>query len=80
MKHERKKTKGEGANLQSINKDQGAIRPPIGRMVGPTMVLICEINMIFQIVLSAIKFHLPVKQLMLILSMLLLPLINGNEP
>ena len=44
------------------------------------MVLVCEINMMLQNALLAVKLHLPVKQFLLILSMLLLPLINGVEP
>ena len=56
----------------------GATRPPIGWSVGPTMVLICIVDMVFQIALSAIKVHMLVKQHVLIVSML--PLINGIEP
>ena len=44
------------------------------------MVLICVVDMVLQVALLTIKVHLPTKQLMLILSVLLLPLINGIEP
>jgi len=69
MKHARKKTKGEGeSNLQSISKGQGATMPPIGWRVGPTMVLVCEINMMLQIALPTVKLHLSAKQFVLILN------------
>jgi len=41
------------------------------------MVLVRKVNMMLQIALPAVKFHLLVKQVLLILSVLLLPLING---
>ena len=44
------------------------------------MVLVCKIDMVLQVALPAINLHLPIKQLVLIISMLLLPLINGIEP
>ena len=58
----------------------GAARPPIGWRVGPTMVLICIVNIMLQVLLPAIKLHLPMEQLLLALSVLLLMLINGIEP
>ena len=44
------------------------------------MVLVCEIKIMLQIALPAIKLHLPAKQLVLIVRTLLLPLIYGIEP
>ena len=44
------------------------------------MMLICTIDMVLQVASSATKLHLPAKQLVLILGVLLLPLINGIEP
>jgi len=36
--------------------------------------------MVLQVALSAIKVHLPTRQLVLVISVLLLPLINGINP
>ena len=44
------------------------------------MVLIYIVHMVLQVALSAIIVHLPAKQLVMILSVLLLSLINGIEP
>ena len=65
-----------GGNLQSINRHRGAARRPIGWRVGPTMVLICVVNIMPQVLLPTIKLHLPIEQLLLGLSVLLLKLIN----
>jgi len=78
--NKRSKGKGGGENSQSINKAWRAARHPIGWKVGPTMVLVCIVHMMLQVALSVIKFHLSMKQLVLILSMLLLPLIDSVKP
>ena len=44
------------------------------------MVLICGVDMVLQVLLLEIKLHLPAKQLVLILSVLLLPVINRIDP
>ena len=44
------------------------------------MVLVCEIHRMLQIALPVMKLHLSAKQLVLIFSVLLMPLINGIEP
>jgi len=44
------------------------------------MVLVCIVDMVLQVALPAVKVHISVKQLVLILSVLLLSLINGIEP
>ena len=46
----------------------------------PTVVLVCIVDMVLRVALPAIKVHLPAKQLVLILSALLLLLINGIKP
>jgi len=76
----RKENRGRGGAYKASIRAEGT-RPPIGCRVGPTMVLVWEINMMLQIVLPVIKLHLSTKQLALILSvLLLLPLINSIDP
>jgi len=72
--------KGGGETHSLIIRAGAAARPPLGWRVGPSMMLICIINMVLQVALPTIKLYLPTKQLVLILSVLLLPLINSIEP
>jgi len=44
------------------------------------MVLVCVADIVLQVLLLVIKLHLAAKQLILIMTMLLLLLINGIEP
>jgi len=79
--HEIKGAKGrEGGTHKASECPRGTTRPPIRWRAGPTVVLVCIVHMALQVALPAIKVHLPMKQLVLILSVLLLPIINGVEP
>ena len=75
-----RKQRERGESYKALARATEATRCPIWWRVGPTMVLVREINMMLQIALSTIKLHLSTKQLVLILSMLLLLVINGIEP
>jgi len=57
-----------------------ATRPLIRWRVWPTVALVCEIDIVLQVLLPAIKLHLSATQLLLILSMFLLTLVYCIKP
>ena len=66
-------------NKASIKPD-GIARPPIGWRVELTVVLMRIVHMMREVALPMIKLHLAMKEHVVILSVLLLPLINGVQP